>query len=81
MCENLLKTVTIEISGNETKESKESKSWKWSHLELTTVNKSEKLKCKNCSKIYSTKTGHNALKLNQKHEKVPKNSKIIKFFG
>ncbi len=63
MCENLLKTDTIEISGNETKESK---SWKWSHFELTTVNKSEKLKCKNCSKIYSTKTRHNALKLHQK---------------
>jgi nucleoside diphosphate kinase len=49
---------------------------------LTTVNKSQELKCKNCSKIYSTKTGHNALKLQQKQdETVPKNSKIIQFFA
>jgi hypothetical protein len=66
MSENSSKNDTIEISDNETEENKESKSWNWSHFELTTVNKSQKLKCKNCSKIYSAKTGHNALKLHQK---------------
>jgi len=48
MCENSSKNDTIEINDNETEENKESKSWKWSHFELTTVNKSQKLKYKNC---------------------------------
>ncbi len=48
---------------------------------MTTVNKSQKLKYKNCWKIYSAKTGHNALKSHQKqHEKLPENSKILQFF-
>ncbi len=55
MCENSLKTDIIEISDNETEENKESKSWKRSHSELTTVNKSQKFNAKIVQKYTALK--------------------------